>query len=138
MHTSGSTGKPKLVPITHSTLAASDAQRLISQKDPKGKACQYEIISHARTVYAAFPLFHVAGFALSFYLIPSGATLMFGYPRRPPSVLMLQIALKFPRLDGALLPPAIVEEVAGNSGLMDSISKLGFIFTGGGEPLLTM
>lgn len=51
---------------------------------------------------------------------------------------MLQKALKFPQLDGALLPPAIVEEVAGNSELLNSISKLEFIFTGGGEPLLTM
>ncbi|KAK9860837.1 AMP-dependent synthetase/ligase [Penicillium brevicompactum] len=101
-------------------------------KDPKGKECQLEIISHARSVYVAFPLFHVAGFALSCYLIFSGVTLMFGYPRRPPSVLMLQIALEYPQLDGALLPPAIVEEVSCNSAMMNSISKLGWIFSGGG------
>ena len=124
------------MPISHSTLAASDAHRLISQKDPKGKKCQLEIVSHARTVYVAFPLFHVAGFALSCYLIFSGVTLMFGYPRRPPSALMFQIALKFPQLDGALLPPAIVEEVSYYSELMDSISKLEWVFSGGGELIL--
>ncbi|CAI7630595.1 unnamed protein product [Penicillium glandicola] len=133
IHTTGSTGKPKLVPISHSMLAATDAHRVLSQKDPRGIKCQLEILSGARTVYVAFPLFHVAGFVLSSYLLFSGTTLMLGYPNQPPNISMLRIALKDPFLDGALLPPSLVEDVSNDSGLMEHISKLSWIYSGGGS-----
>lgn len=121
------------MPISHSTLAATDAHRLISQKDLQGRKCQLEIVSDARRVYVAFPLFHVAGFALSCYLLLSGVTLMFGYPDQPPSTSMLRIALRDPCIDGAFLPPSLVEDLSKDSGLMENICKLSWVFSGGGK-----
>jgi hypothetical protein len=100
--------------------------------------CQLELVADARTVYVAFPLFHVAGFALSCYLLLSGASLMLGYPDQPPNTLMLHIALRYPSLDGALLPPSLVEDLAHDSVLMGNISKLGWIFSGGGRLAYTI
>jgi acyl-CoA synthetase (AMP-forming)/AMP-acid ligase II len=133
LHTTGSTGIPKLVPISHSTLAATDAHRLISRKDSGGAKCQLELMTDARAVYVAFPLFHVAGFSFACYLLLSGVSLILGYPGQPPNTLMLRIAFKHPSLDGALLPPSLVEDLSHDSVLMDNIRKLNWIFSGGGR-----
>lgn len=133
MHTTGSTGNPKLVSISHATLAATDAHRIISQNDPQGEKCQLELLAKARTVFVAFPLFHVAGFNLCCYLLFSGVALMLGYPDQPPNTLMLHVALRHHSLDGALLPPSLVEELSHDSVLMEKIEKLSWIFTGGGR-----
>ncbi|KAJ5709450.1 Male sterility NAD-binding [Penicillium malachiteum] len=135
LHTTGSTGKPKPVPISHSMLAATDGYRLLSQKYGDETQCQLEIMSKADTVYVAFPLYHVAGFALSCYLLFSSTTLMFGYPNQPPSLSMLRIALSLRKsnLQGVMIPPSIVDEVSRSSSLMEHISKLSWIFSGGGS-----
>lgn len=46
---------------------------------------------------------------------------------------MLQIAMRDSQLDGALLPPSIVEELSENLEAMNSASKFKWIFTGGGR-----
>ncbi|KAF9887314.1 hypothetical protein FE257_010309 [Aspergillus nanangensis] len=132
LHTTGSTGNPKPVPISHAALAAIDAQRRISQKNRGGRKCQLEIVADARIAYVGFPLFHVAGFALSCYLLFTGCTLLLGYPRRPPGIPVLRAALQVPNVDGALLPPSIVDELTEDSELLKKISRLRWIVSGGG------
>ncbi|OJJ95178.1 hypothetical protein ASPACDRAFT_127142, partial [Aspergillus aculeatus ATCC 16872] len=81
----------------------------------------------------AFPLFHVAGFGLSCYLVPSGCTLFFGYPRQPPSVGALKSVLKIPNVDSVLLPTSIIDELSSNADLLKVVLKLWYIFGGGGS-----
>ncbi|KAJ5115010.1 Male sterility NAD-binding [Penicillium alfredii] len=133
LHTTGSTGMPKPITVSHSALAAIDAQRLISVKDPAGGRCQLEILAEAKTVYTAFPIFHVAGFELSCYLLFSGCILLLGYPRQPPSIAVLRRVLKLPEVDGALLPPSIIDELSQEPELLTEVSKLRWIFYGGGS-----
>ncbi|KXG45463.1 Male sterility, NAD-binding [Penicillium griseofulvum] len=132
LHTSGSTGMPKPVPFTHSALGAIDAQRLISQQDPKAMQTHLEIMSKSKMVYIAFPLFHVAGFALSCYLLISGSVLLFGYPRQPPNISILRDALRVKSLEAALIPPSIIDDIARDSEVLEDISQLRYILSGGG------
>ncbi|RAK71433.1 putative NRPS-like enzyme [Aspergillus fijiensis CBS 313.89] len=132
LHTTGSTGNPSPVTMTHSALSSLDAQQDLSKKDAAGDKCQLEILAEAATVYMAFPLFHVAGFGLSCYLILSGCTLLFGYPRQPPSVAALKTVLKVSNVDGALLPTSIIDELSRNADLLKMLPKLRYIFGGGG------
>jgi acyl-CoA synthetase (AMP-forming)/AMP-acid ligase II len=132
LHTSGSTGMPRSVPFTHSALGAIDAQRLVSQNDPEAIQTQLEIMSKSKVVYIAFPLFHVAGFALSCYLLMSGSVLLFGYPRQPPNISTLRDALRVKFLEAALIPPSMIDDIARDSKVLEDISQLRCIFSGGG------
>ena len=123
---------PKPVPFTHSALGAIDAQRLISQQDPKAMQTHLEIMSKSKMVYIAFPLFHVAGFALSCYLLISGSVLLFGYPRQPPNISILRDALRVKSLEAALIPPSIIDDIARDSEVLEDISQLRYILSGGG------
>ncbi|OQE47358.1 hypothetical protein PENCOP_c001G05559 [Penicillium coprophilum] len=133
LHTSGSTGMPKLVPFTHSALAAIDAHRLLSQKESKAIESQLEVVSGYKVVYMAFPLFHVAGFMLSCYILISGSVLLFGYPRQPPNISVLRDALRVRSLEAAFIPPSIVEDIARDPEVLEDISQLRCIFSGGGQ-----
>ncbi|PYI25891.1 acetyl-CoA synthetase-like protein [Aspergillus indologenus CBS 114.80] len=132
LHTTGSTGNPAPVTMTHSALGSIDRQQNLSEKDPAGGKCQLEVLAEASTVYMAFSLFHVAGFGLNCYLILAGCTLLFGYPRQPPSVAALRTALKVSNVDGALLPTSIIDELSCNAVLLEAVPRLRYIFGGGG------
>ncbi|RAH76693.1 acetyl-CoA synthetase-like protein [Aspergillus japonicus CBS 114.51] len=133
LHTTGSTGNPAPVTMTHSALGSIDRQQKLPEKDPTGGKCQLEVLAKASTVYMAFPLFHVAGFGLSCYLILAGCTLLFGYQRQAPSVAALRTALKVSNVDGALLPTSIIDELSLNADLLEAVPRLLYIFGGGGS-----
>ncbi|CAG7926853.1 unnamed protein product [Penicillium olsonii] len=122
---------PKPVEIVHSALSA-DTQRLISKIDKSGIECQREIMAQSREVYTAFPLFHIAGLSLFCFLLLSRCTLVLGFPGQPPSLFILRKVLEFSQIDGLLLPPSLIGELSMESDLVEDLSRIRWIGTGGG------
>jgi acyl-CoA synthetase (AMP-forming)/AMP-acid ligase II len=130
LHTSGSTGMPKPVTVPQSSIAAVDAQHLVSSR--VGRMCQLEILAEADMPLLGFPLFHTAGLILSCFLLLSGCTLMLGNPKKPVSRNMVREIFKASEADAALLPPSVLEDVAQDEQLVQDLSRCRYIMFGGG------
>ncbi|KIA75916.1 NRPS-like enzyme [Aspergillus ustus] len=131
-HTSGSTGMPKPVTFVHSALAASDNLRTLFSEDTY-RVSAHRLLETAQGIYNGCPLFHLAGFVAGFFGVFSGTILVIGPPSQPSSPQMFKSILHSAQVDGALLPPLVVDQIAQEPALVDKVSKLKFITFGGGS-----
>ncbi|KAL2854906.1 hypothetical protein BJY01DRAFT_231842 [Aspergillus pseudoustus] len=131
-HTSGSTGMPKPVTFVHSALAASDNLRTLFSEDTY-RVSVHRLLETAQGIYNGCPLFHLAGFVAGFFGVFSGTILVIGPPNQPSSPQMFKSILHSAHVDGALLPPLVVDQIAQEPALVEEVSKLKFITFGGGS-----
>ncbi|KAL2800923.1 hypothetical protein BJX66DRAFT_348802 [Aspergillus keveii] len=131
-HTSGSTGMPKPVTFVHSALAASDNLRTLYSEDTY-RVSVHRLLETAQSIYNGCPLFHLAGFVAGFFGVFSGTVQVVGPPNQPSSAQMFKNILHLSDVDGALLPPLVVDQIAQEPALVEEVSKLKFITFGGGS-----
>ncbi|KAA8649496.1 putative secondary metabolism biosynthetic enzyme [Aspergillus tanneri] len=131
-HTSGSTGMPKPVAFVHAAMAATDSLRLFYSEESYRVSC-HRLLESAHSVYNGCPLFHLAGFVAGFFWLFSGGIIVIGPANQPSSPQMLKDILHVAHVDGALLPPLVVDQIAQEPALIEKVSKLRFITFGGGS-----
>jgi len=131
-HTSGSTGIPKPIVHRHGSYAISDAFHNM----PDYQGAQFimkEWMARGKKVFLPMPLFHVAG--CGFLIISTvyyGAQICLGIPDRPISAELVAECLTPADVDGAVLPPSILEELSLSDQGIEQLSKLSYvIFVGG-------
>ncbi|KAA8650297.1 uncharacterized protein ATNIH1004_002980 [Aspergillus tanneri] len=130
LHTSGTTGLPKVVTISQSCIAAMDVQhRIPHEEEQKPYLC---VLAEAEKPFIGFPLFHVAGLALSCFLLLSRCKLVFGPPGKPASREVVQEILRVADVDALLLPPSVLEDITCDSTILDRVNTLRYILYGGG------
>ncbi|PYI19523.1 hypothetical protein BO99DRAFT_432435 [Aspergillus violaceofuscus CBS 115571] len=130
LHTTGSTGMPKPVTIPQSAIAAIDAQHLVSCVT--GRQAQLEVVAEAATVFLGFPLCHVAGLGLGWFLLLAGRALLLPGPGKPVSRHMVREVLQLRPFDAALLPPSVVDDIAEDAQLFDELARCKYLMFGGG------
>ncbi|RAH76635.1 acetyl-CoA synthetase-like protein [Aspergillus japonicus CBS 114.51] len=130
LHTTGSTGMPKPVTIPQSAIAAIDAQHLVSCVT--GRQAQLEVVAEAATVFLGFPLCHVAGLGLGWFLLLAGRALLLPGPGKPVSRHMVRAILQLRPFDAALLPPSVVDDIAEDAQLFDELARCKYLMFGGG------
>jgi hypothetical protein len=122
---------PKPVNFVHSALAASDNLRTLYSEDTY-RVSVHRLLETAQSIYNGCPLFHLAGFVAGFFGVFSDTVQVVGPPNQPSSVQMFKNILHLSDVDGALLPPLVVDQIAQEPALVEEVSKLKFITFGGG------
>ncbi|KAL3435740.1 hypothetical protein BDV09DRAFT_203867 [Aspergillus tetrazonus] len=131
-HTSGSTGMPKPVTFVHSALAAVDSLRGLYSEDSY-RISVHRVIDAVEATYNGCPLFHTAGFVVSFFLVFSGCVTVIGPPDQPSSPQMFKEVLHSTHAQGALLPPLVIDQIAEEPAMVEEAAKLKFLTYGGGS-----
>ncbi|CBF83739.1 hypothetical protein AN2924.2 [Aspergillus nidulans FGSC A4] len=131
-HTSGSTGMPKPVTFVHSALAAVDSLRELYSEDSY-RVSVHRVIDAVEATYNGCPLFHTAGFVVSFFLVFSGCVTVIGPPDQPSSPQMFKQILHSTHTQGALLPPLVIDQIAEEPAMVEEAAKLKFLTYGGGS-----
>lgn len=121
---------PKPVTICHGAIGAIYAQNSLRGHD--GVKCQLQLMAEAQKLFVAFPLFHVAGFGLSCFLLLAGCTLVFGPPHRPVSPEIVRGVLRAVNLDAGLIPPAVLDDIHSDPSFLEDVSQLNPLVYGGG------
>jgi acyl-CoA synthetase (AMP-forming)/AMP-acid ligase II len=134
-HTSGSTGMPKPVTFVHSALAAVDSLRELYSEDSY-RVSVHRVIDAVEATYNGCPLFHTAGFVVSFFLVFSGCVTVIGPPDQPSSPQMFKQILHSTHTQGALLPPLVIDQIAEEPAMVEEAAKLKFLTYGGGKACL--
>lgn len=132
LHTSGSTGIPKPVFVRQGMLSAFDTL----QKLPKYKDSTFifsEWAKRASRIFIAMPMFHAAGSYSTIASIYLGLPTAMPLPNKPMSVDTALDCLTHAGVDGALLPPSIVEGLSASEEGVDILTKLSFVAFAGGK-----
>ncbi|KAI1801790.1 acetyl-CoA synthetase-like protein [Daldinia bambusicola] len=134
LHTSGSTGIPKPVVAKHGMIALHDCYHDLPLFDDGYEPWLRAYAKVSRKNFIPMPLFHAAGL----YLFILGV-LYFGNPAalgiadRPLSIDLVVECLDNLDVEGAVLPPAMLEEMSRNEEHIRSLMKLKCVGFGGGN-----
>ncbi|KAI5919189.1 hypothetical protein F4810DRAFT_724876 [Camillea tinctor] len=133
LHTSGSTGIPKPIVALNGMLAIADAHRHLP--DWKGyKFFMKEWSLRCSRSFIPMPLFHAAG--MYFYLQTSiywGVPVALGIPNRPLTAELTVECIENLDVQGAILPPAILEDISVEEKSVQALKKLSSVAFGGGN-----
>lgn len=130
LHTSGTTSAPKPIILTHGHLATFDAQWPIDPLD--GRSTFLSRMAECKQFFVAMPFFHMAGFSISMFLSLSTDVIpIFAHPCRPVSAVSIEKILDSTVNHGAIIPPAILEEMAHSKSSLEKLEKLDIVFYGG-------
>ncbi|KAI3319504.1 nonribosomal peptide synthetase [Xylariaceae sp. AK1471] len=133
LHTSGSTGIPKPIVVRQGMMAIGDRYRRMP--DWEGRNIFLRGFSdNSKRTFVPMPLFHAAGLyvflsATLYYETPTA----FGLPDRPLSSESVLECLEYADVQGAMLPPAILEDMSQSDHYIEALSKLNIVFFGGGN-----
>ncbi|TLD28597.1 hypothetical protein PspLS_03934 [Pyricularia sp. CBS 133598] len=131
LHTSGSTGFPKPVFVRVGMLAVSDSFH--NAPEFMGSPTIFSTSMGGRRVLNPMPLFHAAGLYVSILRsIYFAAPVALGITSRPVTPQSVVDALKNLDVDMAILPPAILDEMAYIPEAVDALRKLDYVLFGGG------
>ncbi|KAK2061525.1 thioester reductase domain-containing protein [Colletotrichum caudatum] len=133
LHTSGSTGLPKPIVARAGMVAIGDAFHTIGHfrgSEPSLNAC----LAGHRRLYLPMPLFHAAGcymliIAAVFWTCP----VVLGSPDRPLTPQSVIDAVRHARVDTAILPPALLEDMRHMPEGVAALRKFGLVQFGGGN-----
>ncbi|KAI6351823.1 hypothetical protein MCOR25_009733 [Pyricularia grisea] len=131
MHTSGSTGFPKPVFVRVGMLAVADSFH--NAQEFMGSPTIFNVSMSARRMFNPMPLFHAAGLYVSmlraiYFALP----VVLGITSRPVTPQSVIDAVHYSDFDMAILPPAILEEMAYIPEAVDALRRLDYVLFGGG------
>lgn len=144
LHTSGSTGMPKSVKIKHdhiSVCATLQHMEPVAIPNSTGTPTTYEFLptfaAKKRRCYVGFPPWHMGGLAAftTMLAIFGEVTPVFSSWMTPPTGAAMMAAIKYGKVQAAFVPPAPMIELAGSEEGLEALSKLDFVFYGGGKYL---
>lgn len=132
LHTSGSTGFPKPVVCVHGMLAIGDKYHNLDPWEGRTFWCE-EVARRITRCLHPMPLYHAAAMYFSLIMIhywdvPSAL----GIGDRPASSDMVIECLHHAKVDAALLPPAILEELSQSKEATEALTQLECVAFGGG------
>ncbi|TLS23900.1 hypothetical protein PpBr36_08764 [Pyricularia pennisetigena] len=131
MHTSGSTGFPKPVFVRVGMLAVSDSFH--NTPDFMGSPTIFGTNMSGRRLLNPMPLFHAAGLYVTMLRsIYFAAPVALGITSRPLTPQSVVEALDNLDVDRAILPPAILDEIAYIPEAVAALKRLDYVFFGGG------
>ncbi|KAE8306517.1 AMP-binding enzyme [Aspergillus transmontanensis] len=125
-HTSGTTGYPKPVTYTHSMMAFPDIAASLPDVE-LGYIHQYAY----RRWYTPVPSLHFLGTVMTL-AIPTflHMTTVVG-PPVPPSAEIITKTLQYGQVEGAILPPALIDVLCQTSSGLDALRQLKFVHYAG-------
>ncbi|KAI0502776.1 hypothetical protein F5B22DRAFT_652741 [Xylaria bambusicola] len=133
LHTSGSTGLPKPVILKQGVPALADKWHTM----PSWEGSQYwhaEWCKRVNRYFTPMPLFHSAGLCLFFYnSVYWNTTTVLGFPDRPVTADLVRQCLTHTKVEGAVLPPSILEDMCQDSCSVAALSNLNAVLFGGGQ-----
>ncbi|OTB03901.1 hypothetical protein M426DRAFT_73780 [Hypoxylon sp. CI-4A] len=133
LHTSGSTGIPKPIIVRQGMIATNDEYR----HHPKfhGAVSWLQGFSERGPRHLMpMPLFHAAGmYVFIFCSIYYNAPVALAIGERPLSVDLVLDYLKYAGVQGAILPPALIEEMSYDEECIQALAKLNVVCFGGGN-----
>ncbi|KAH8163897.1 hypothetical protein CIB48_g4360 [Xylaria polymorpha] len=130
LHTSGTTSLPKPIILSHAQLAVFDAQWKIPHSS--GRAIFLRVIASCPSFLVALPFFHMAGFSMSIWLpLNPETSVIFTSPSIPLSLFSIEQALDSTRVDGAIIPPSLLQDAVESGSMLDKLARLQYIFYGG-------
>ncbi|KAL9110163.1 MAG: hypothetical protein Q9227_005223 [Pyrenula ochraceoflavens] len=135
LHSSGSTGYPKPVISTHSSFAVIDYDHQFPGVPGRinNDFSLWDFKFPGAVMYDAFPPFHLAGFAAKI-VIPLffNVSNVFGPPLRPPSGPLVVEIMHRLGVNGAYLPPVIVEQIFQQPNGIETLRNLDVLCYAGG------
>lgn len=131
-HTSGSTGLPKPITIVHGYLATYDNIQVLPVPDGRVQA-NWTVVKPGQRYFNALPAFHAAGATFNLYApIYCGTHFVLQPPNVPLNEETFLKIVKQLELAAAILPPSFLEELSSSPQSFKELSKLPYIFYGGG------
>ncbi|KAF9770435.1 hypothetical protein IL306_012028 [Fusarium sp. DS 682] len=132
LHTSGSTGVPKPVFLRQGIFHAfEDLLRL-----PKFHGSQYAFNDwkeRSNKMFLGMPMFHAAGTYFPLMLIFLGIATVMPFPNQPLNVDTAMDYLNRSGVDGALLPPSVIDGLSASEEGIKALADLNILIFGGGN-----
>ncbi|KAI0846731.1 acetyl-CoA synthetase-like protein [Daldinia vernicosa] len=134
LHTSGSTGIPKPVVIKQGLIAMNDIRHDVHTFGNGFEPWMRGITKVSRKHFLPMPPFHAAGLYLFLFCVLYFDTpIALGISDRPLSIDLIVECLDNLDVEGAMLPPAMVEEMSQNEEWIRPLTKLKVVAFGGGN-----
>ncbi|KAJ8071447.1 hypothetical protein OCU04_001767 [Sclerotinia nivalis] len=134
LHTSGSTGLPKPIVIRNALVACMDANQLLKCVD--GEKLHLDVWRGTRQ-FSTFPPFHAAGVYMNLAgALYHGLNVVQALPSVPVTSNLVDDMMEHAGVDGLVLAPSTVEELAFSPSSLELIQKKNIKFIGfGGGPV---
>ncbi|KAI1474899.1 acetyl-CoA synthetase-like protein [Daldinia eschscholtzii] len=134
LHTSGSTGIPKPVVIRLGLIAINDSYHDLPTFGDGYEPWLRGFSKASRKTFVPMPLFHAAGMYLFIYgVLYFDTPIALGISDRPLTIDLVIESLENLDVEGAVLPPAMLEEISQNEEHIRSLKKLKVVGFGGGN-----
>ena len=128
-HTSGTTGMPKLVPYSHYTFSQFDAADLMTDMEP-GEETMSDLFRDRR-FYVALPHLHLVGMMAALqWTVFLNMVLVMG-PNTPATGSQVLAVLQNANVQGAVIPPLLIQAVSDQTGGVDALRKLYALYFAG-------
>ncbi|KAI9742808.1 MAG: hypothetical protein M1818_003537 [Claussenomyces sp. TS43310] len=111
LHTSGSTGTPKPISYSNAFCATIDTQRFYPAVNGQRVAGVMGYGKPGYKFYLSFPMFHLAGFAISLVSIFYGSIIVLGPTDVPPNGRVVSDVMRHTDVQALIAPPSIFEDV---------------------------
>ncbi|KAF2463873.1 putative AMP-binding enzyme [Lindgomyces ingoldianus] len=128
-HTSGTTGLPKLVTYTHQMMASLDAAELMPDGNEETMNRHFE----KKRWYTPLPSLHFVGMTVALqFTVYLGAVLVVGPASPgPTSPHIARCVLERGKVEGAMLPPALIEGLCEDDAGLESLRRLEHLYFAG-------
>ncbi|KAF2179124.1 putative AMP-binding enzyme [Zopfia rhizophila CBS 207.26] len=128
-HTSGTTGLPKLVTYTHQMMASLDAAELMPDAHEETMNRHFE----KKRWYTPLPSLHFVGMTVALqFTVYLGAILVVGPAGAGPTgPLVARDTLRYGKVQGAMLPPALIDGLCGDAIGLECLRNLECLYFAG-------
>lgn len=137
LHTSGSTGTPKPITVRQGSLYIADSYHNLPEYEGSSFVfCEWA--KRSERMFLPMPMFHAAGSMCIAISILFGIQMAYPLLDKPVNVDTVLESLAHAGVNGGILPPSIVEELAATEEGIKALTKLAFVAFGGGMFPLTL
>ena len=139
IHTSGSTGLPKPVFLPQSRACQCDISHLVPPLEGRKTTWCGIIEANCGRFFSGLPFFHAGGITNSLS-VPAylSVTTVVGPPDRPLNAPLLDDIIDHGRIDVAILPPSILEDMSQSESSLNRLARLKAVICGGGKIILAL